>query len=251
MGVMGVRRFEAAGDRGLAVVLAGLLVAALWGAPAGAIPVYFDGESFASSGVLGFDNSIYGFDIDLATSETWLEAADRSFNAPGGADPQYLVLIDAAATWCGPEVVSQCNDDFSIVDVTYTFEINENLASEARDLTIILAGLGPNPTPAYTPIAIGIELDPAGDELQVIEYTPTGSTFLGRTYDDVAPGSLAAPPTLSFRYRLEEPLIEVAPGSFQLPPIGVAAFAPIPEPSTALLLTGGLAALAWRERRRC
>lgn len=244
---MAVRRSgRRAAIRGL---LAGLGATLAWSGPAHAIAVYFDGEAFPSSGVLGFDNSIYGFDIDLSTSEEWVTAADRSFNGVGGADPQFLVLIDTTAVWCGPEVESQCSDDFSIVDVTYTFELNENLTSESRDLTIILAGLGPSPTPDYSPGAIGIEFDPTAGDLEVVRYEPTGSTFLGKSFGDIEPGSLADPPTLSFRYRLEEPLIEMAPGSFQLPAIGVAAFAPVPEPSTALLVAGGLAALALRQRR--
>ncbi len=234
-----------------ASVIVGLLFSATAAHAVNFIP--FDAEPAA-------DGFSYGFVMPGSYGITSFKRMDAYYTAARSTDtanaPSALLHVDPVSFERCPRSSDDCSSTHHIFDVEWDVTFNGSVldgGTEGKHLVdVILVDSDPNPI--FDDLLVEVDFDQVAEldgeslSLEVADYRDGDFYFLAAALGQMMDGETKR---LAFSYKIEGelPLASGGQVGFLFPTILPAAYIPIPEPGTGMMLGLGLVALAKRGRR--
>ncbi len=205
------------------------------------------------------DGFSYGFVDPGLKGITAFEQMDAYYTAARSDDtanaPSALLHVDAVSFERCPRSSDDCSSDFHVFDVEWDVTLNAGILDDPSGSHLVeLILVDSDPAAVFNGLSVEVDYDQVaeldGDSLsfETASYRGGAYYFLAAELGQMMDGDTKR---LAFSYKVEGELPLAGGGDvgFLFPTILPAAFVPVPEPGTGMLLGFGLVALAKRGRR--
>lgn len=233
--------------------IAGLLVAAVWlvAGIASADPIPFDAETQSDGFSYGYQNpGNYGI-TNFKPMDAYYTASRSDDTANRDAA---LLWVDPVSYERCPRASDGCNADFHVFDVEWDVTFNASAIGDPGSTHLVdLILVDSDPDADFNDLLVQVEyeqvaeLDGASLSFETASYRNGAFYFIAAALGAMTDGETQR---LAFSYTVEGelPLADDEVG-FLFPTILPAAYLPVPEPGTGIMMGLGLVALAKRGRR--